>query len=52
MEVYTHVRKIIQDFRISNPSPSPADTVAILEQLENQILNISSSVNDRLTRNA
>ncbi|CAF3906014.1 unnamed protein product [Rotaria sp. Silwood1] len=36
MQNYADFRKSIRDFLLLNPSPSPADTVAILERLEKQ----------------
>jgi hypothetical protein len=46
MQNYSDFRKSVQDFLRLNPSP--ADTVAILGRLENQVLDICSSLNSKI----
>jgi len=48
MQNYADFRKSIRDFLLLNPSPSPADTVAILERLENQVFDICSSLGSKI----
>ncbi|UJR09455.1 hypothetical protein I4U23_013694 [Adineta vaga] len=48
MQNYADFRKCIRDFILSNPSPSPADTFAILDQLENQVFDICSSLGSKI----
>ncbi|CAF4307557.1 unnamed protein product [Rotaria sp. Silwood2] len=48
MQDYADFRKSIRDFLLLNPSPSPADTVAILERLENQVFDICSSLGSKI----
>jgi hypothetical protein len=47
-ENYADFRKSIRDFLLLNPSPSPADTVAIIERLENQVFDICSSLGSKI----
>jgi len=46
MQNYADFRKSIRDFLLLNPSP--ADTVAILERLENQVFDICSSLGSKI----
>ncbi|CAF4035549.1 unnamed protein product [Rotaria sp. Silwood1] len=48
MQNYADFRKSIRDFLLLNPSPSPADTVAILERLEKQVFGICSSLGSKM----
>ncbi len=45
---YADFRKSIRDVLLLNPSPSPADTVDILERLENQVYDICLSLDSKV----